>query len=333
MAEWDGDRWVEGEAWEPDPDSDDACNVWVSAREAASMLGLCVEMARYLARKGKLPYGEGAPPGKPFRLYAVSRLLRERERAEEKRTFAQSVSGERSRERRAFIRRWAAEPLAEGDELITRQQAAEVLGVSPRRVSMLVTQGRLWAEQEIPGRSGSRMWFRLSHVTAYWNRPERIEHRRRHDKGVRDLHEPVSLWEERGIGPLNPREQSARTLKDYGEFYTSRQVAILLGIGVGTLKELRKRGRLQGYTRERKNGPLEPAKSTRGRTWWFYRKADVDALLADPIYCEMTRRYRKRIEAAIPNDADIMAILDAGVATARENARRRERERAYMDLA
>lgn len=221
---------------------------------------------------------------------------------------------------------WAQLPMEAGDELVTRRQAAEILGVSARRLSTLVMEGKLWAYQGVPGRSGSAMTFRLSHVTAWGRKAERAARRAAHEKGARERREPVNVWEERGIGPMNPREPSARTEKSYGEFYSSRQAAMRLGIRVGTLKELRKRGRLQGYTRRKKGAELEPMQETRGHTWWFYRKADVEELLADPGYREMRRRYRARIQAAIPSDVELERQFEACAAIARENARRRERE-------
>jgi phage terminase Nu1 subunit (DNA packaging protein) len=318
---WEGVE--QGEPWEME--ADDPCNVLISNREAAEILGLSLDTVRYLARKGKLARAADGQPRKPFRLYEVLRLSRERDRKEARRPFAGSVAGKRSRERREFLRRWAELPMEPGDELVTRNRAAELLRVSPRRVSTLVMEGKLWGYQGVPGRNGSQMHFRVSHLISHAGREERAGRRAANEKGIRERREPVNAWEARGIGPMNPREPSARTEHNYGEFYTSRQAAMRLGIRVGTLKELRKRGRLQGYTRRKKNAELEPMSETRGRTWWFYRKDDVEELLADPGYREMKRRYRARMQATIPTDEELERQLEECVAIARENARRRER--------
>jgi hypothetical protein len=178
---------------------------------------------------------------------------------------------------------------------MTAREAAETLEVTPDRVGELVETGMLPAYQRRPGKRGSRLWLPSYYVMALAERPEHLERRERYAAGAEGAASRlVPEWEEKDLSAYDPYQPSPLTEHDYGEFYTARQAALLLGITVGSVRRLRKRGRLTGYHRkryphrDRYRGPIY----TVGRQWWFFRKEEVRALMADPAY-----RRRRQIQA------------------------------------
>jgi hypothetical protein len=133
------------------------------------------------------------------------------------------------------------------------------------------------------------------------------------NKGSRDEHEDddeddskrrrrrfIPEWEEKGLAEYDPLQASPLTERDYGEFYTVRQVAIMLGVTTGRVRELRKSGRLTGHQRparywNHKWRGREPTKGT--SRWWFFRKEDVHKLQSDPGYCKGRRAFEKSLTA------------------------------------
>src|SRR5688500_9055052 len=83
----------------------------------------------------------------------------------------------------------------------------------------------------------------------------------------------------------------------FGEYYTTRQVAILLGVNPSRVRELRLTNRLQGYQRPvrnkiiRRKGSTEHKEPSTGHRWWFFKKTDVDNLLLDTTYTHHRRGY------------------------------------------
>ena len=110
----------------------------------------------------------------------------------------------------------------------------------------------------------------------------------------------VPEWEEKRLAEYDPLSPSPLTTRDYGEFYTVRQVAQMLGVTTGRVREMRKSGRLRGEQRparywNHKWRGREPTKGT--SRWWFFKKEDVHALQADPAYCNGRRAFEKSLTA------------------------------------
>src|SRR5439155_6727080 len=116
--------------------------------------------------------------------------------------------------------------------LITTAQAAAMLGVTPRTVLIYVLSGRLFAWQKEIGKCGCRVYFSQDQVMRYADDPRRLERRARWDRYVEaketgELGETAMVsWERFGIEPQSLREPSAYTERNYGEYYTQRQVAL-----------------------------------------------------------------------------------------------------------
>jgi plasmid maintenance system antidote protein VapI len=70
------------------------------------------------------------------------------------------------------------------DRLITKEEAAELLGVKPGTVLRLVKRARLFAWQKQPNRPGSRKWFSEAQVLRYRDRPERLKGRAAWELGM-----------------------------------------------------------------------------------------------------------------------------------------------------
>jgi len=282
---------------------------WVRAEVAARILGLSEVRVGVLGREGRLErrFGSvaeqmaarradgarprGRPPACEYRLSSVIRLLAERESAQWSR--AQTPHAWREgRTRKPFIRSRIEAPA--GDRLISRSEAAGILGVAPARVSVLVAEGRLFGWQEHPGKPGCPLWLSEAQVWRYAHSADRLRRRRsqrgepqelppEEERAMEIRAEAREMWRtEHGLGAADRDGNGPAMHRVHGEFVTTRQAALLLGIGPGSVGSLRRRGRLQGHQRpvqrRRTSRGMEPGA---GNRWWFYRREDVEALAAE----------------------------------------------------
>jgi hypothetical protein len=180
-----------------------------------------------------------------------------------------------------------------GDRLITRREAARILGCSEPRVSEMVIRGYLFGYKEYPGKPGCPLFLSERQIERVASDPDRLERKARRVKNRQD--EDVEetpgarssrLWRRDNGIPRDPGTDR----KDHGDFYSTGQAAETLRISRTALSRLRKRGKLRGYRHPIKIGRLED------RRWWFYRKEDIDKLAADPEYI----RLRDRGKACSP---------------------------------
>ena len=253
--------------------------VWISAAEAAAVLGLTAGGVNALARRGGLT-----------------------RRVERRRSFFQrsEVEGlargrpEGVNRSTAWGRRDAQPWIGAGDRLIGTREAAGILGIRKESVTNLVRRGLVPAWQRRPGRQGSPLVLSLQAVERLACRPEYVQRRERHARGL--MQEGPSLtegWEEHGLEPVNRRGRTREVEVDRGEFLTTRQAALALNVSPGRVRALMREGRLTGHRRparmeRRKHWGGEPQG---GRRWWFFRKTEVYSLLADACYRERHARW------------------------------------------
>ena len=65
-----------------------------------------------------------------------------------------------------------------GDRLISRKEAAFILGVSEPRVSVLVAQGRLFGWKTAPGKPGNPLWLSARQIDRYMHDSDRVQRRK-----------------------------------------------------------------------------------------------------------------------------------------------------------
>jgi len=268
---------------------------WIRTREAAALLGLTYEMTTRLGKQGRVRRVVAVDPERPgdeaggrraaawYSMHDVMRLAAERERREWER--AQSHWEWQNRRHQPYYRRTIEAP--PGDRLITPEEAAGLLGVARGVVRGLVREGRLFGWQRHPGRQGSPLWLSENQVRRYGEDSERLKRREAALEGMTTAPRrrcPPDWVEARGLRDVGGRGPSAHSTADYGDLYTSRQAAEALGISLQTLTKLRQRGRLAGVQRPRTR------RHGGGPQWWFYRKADVHALMGDAQYAARSRR-------------------------------------------
>ncbi len=261
---------------------------WISEREAANTLQVCrwtvTELAkRHGLRREKRVLSERANPrrrGVPrarmaYVMQEIEFLRDERERAV--RTI--SPTAWRQDLQHPVVRTKIEAP--PGDHLITRSEAAEMLGIAPVDVSKLVSRGRLFGWQKQPGQRGSCVWLSKRQVIRYADDPDRIRRSRAWREGKRSgapiRTNPPEWAVECGLVNEDGMRKQPTSERDYGVFFSTRQTAKLLGISTAAVAQLRHRCRLTGHRAKHANPRSRGA-------WWFYRKDDVYDLLADPKY-------------------------------------------------
>lgn len=181
-----------------------------------------------------------------------------------------------------FIRTQIAAPA--NDVLLTRAEAGVVLGISATGVSNLVVRGRLFGWQEEPGKPGSRLYLSGRQVARYRDDPDRVKRQAAAKRGPRLPSAPGQetageLWlEETGMAASLRYAKKSNMDRQHGDFLNSQQAAKLLGITPKTLLAMRQRGRIAGYQKPRIK------RDGGGHKWWFFRRADVEALLVDRDY-------------------------------------------------
>jgi hypothetical protein len=170
------------------------------------------------------------------------------------------------------------------DILVTRAEAANMLGISAKMVGNLVRKGRLFGWQEEPGKPHSPLFLSGNQVVRYRDDPDR---QKRSAAAKRERRPPSplgqetngELWlEENGMADGIRLASKSNMDRQHGDFLNTQQAAKLLGITPKSLCNLRARGRIAGYQRPR----IKRDKG--GHKWWFYRREDVDRLLLDREY-------------------------------------------------
>ena len=259
---------------------EESVDIWISSREAMGILQIQNAHLHALAKKGVLVREITCRHGTArFRLKEVLdyEALREA-RAAKRRIPAEQW---KMQMRHPLVRSKVEAP--PGDRLITRKEAAGILGVSVGRVQDLNEMGILFAWQKEIGKHGSRVYLSENQVRRYSEHPERLKHRRIWERGGFTI--MTTGWEEQDLQPIHLRERTPAVEKDHGEFYTTRQAALVLGVCVAQVGLMRKRMRLNGYRLALKNGQMAT------RKWWFYRKEDVHSLKHDPEHVRARERY------------------------------------------
>jgi hypothetical protein len=177
-----------------------------------------------------------------------------------------------------------------GEEWITTQEAAGLLNVTPTMVNKYARRGKLTRKLRGQRRGRSRSYFRRSEVEAL------AERRAAWEKGQTEPSEWTGGWEEYDLAPVRRRGPTVLSERNYGEFYTTRQAALLLGVCSQAVHSLRERGMLQGYHKKRQRKWRIPGKVPDDRynnQWWFYRKEDVHALMQEPEYRKRHARWQQ----------------------------------------
>jgi hypothetical protein len=276
---------------------------WITAGEAAGIMNVTETYVHILARVGRLTRvrGERPGPGRPNvkqrsdgTWFLMDEVVRFRDIREGKRRTISPAEWKRDLRHPVIRTELVAPP---GDELIPSREAARILGIHKQRVGAMVTEGKLFGWQKEPGKSGSRLWLSLNQVCRYAQRPERLKCRAAWEKRRMDGRGTLNGWEDLGIDEHYLRLPSKSTKRDFGEFFTTRQAAIVMKVGPQCVRALRERGRLPGYRK-----PIPDGKYASKRAWWFFRKDDVYNLLAD-------RDYRRNRKKATGVDVD-MGVLE-----------------------
>jgi len=258
---------------------------WVSTEKAAKTLQLTPARICQLAWEGKLESRQRVKRApRQISWNAVLALLDQKETKQQ----ARAIPAKEwlSDNRRPYIRTKIQPP--PNDHLITRKEAANILNVHPVRISDLVKAGFLFGWQKSLGKQGSPLYLSQTQVLRLANNPTHQQSRATWDNSqLSTLNSQLKSWEEKGLTPRRFTDQSAYTERDHGDYYTTRQVALLLGCSPQCVANLRERRRLTGYRR-----PLKKNRYER-RRWWFYKKEEVHNLLNDPDYLKHRNKYRR----------------------------------------
>jgi hypothetical protein len=266
---------------------------WISMDQVANILDLTKDTIwKHYIRKGKLHPRKNPKDGRAwlFDSLEVERLAEQRLGKPFHREPGHRFDWWGSRAKKM--------ELAEFDYWISTREAAGLLGVTPDRICELCKRGLLPCYQKSPGKGGSRIYVPQFHVQRLANRPDYQRKRAEwnQSRDAADTHE--EQWEEKNIEPYRLTDETANTRRDYGDVYSTRQVARLLKISVGAVHSLRRRGRLEGmHTRPKKPG-------TAGRQRWFFKKEDVHNLQAEPEYIRHHKRYKKQFDKAWQDDPE-----------------------------
>lgn len=254
---------------------------WVDYRKAMAMLQLSEPQFHKLAKAGKFARRKSHGP-RPHWLYDSLEL----ERFAEER-LSKSCAAQPNKRLDWWGSRSKPMELHEFDGWLTAQEAANMLGVTVHRIGRMCDQGLLPCRQQHPGKQGSKLYVPHHHVLRLAERPDYKLRKERFEKSRATTAAWVEM-EEWGIEEHDPRGESKSTRINHGDYLSTRQVALLLGVCQPTVHKLRVRGRLQGHHLHKKKP------GTSKNPYWFYKRSDVDALLADPQY----RRYSRNGKAA-----------------------------------
>jgi hypothetical protein len=178
--------------------------------------------------------------------------------------------------------------LQEFDYWITTAEAAQILGITAYQVTHMCDRGLLPCKQTRPGVRGSRIHVPHCAVFRLSQREDYLVRKKLWADSRRTSSTKAGGNEEWNLEPIDPSRPSKATDRNHGDYVTARQAALLLGVSIAAVKNLRERGRLPGIHLHPKR------KGTAKNPWWFFRRADVDNLLADPEYRKRAARGKKR---------------------------------------
>ena len=255
---------------------------WIPVRRAAEFMGLTTTTVDLHIKRGNLTSRESTGRARiqvPFD--EICRLIRAKE--ESNRDFISPKEWMR-KSRKPLIRSLTNVP--ETVKLITTREVASILGVTPSTVLSKVRHGILFAWQKEIGKQGSHTFFSYDQVVRYSQNEHRLKHIAAYQARTAER-KPAKGWEEKELEPFHQSESSKNTERDYGDYYTVRQAAIVLGIRRETVLVYRSKGRLRGYRR-----PISRKDTDPDRRWWFFLKTDVHALKEDPEYRRRSARFR-----------------------------------------
>ena len=276
---------------------------WVRVDKVAEILNLSEVQAHRYGASGRIRrkvVREGSGFKKAY--YLLEDVLRvEEEREAGRKTIP--VSQWKHDLRHPYIR--TKIEAAPGDRLVSRREAAFMLGCSEPRVSILVAEGFLFGWQTSPGKPGCRLWLSENQILRFGSTEDRVMRKERWERGRAG----VQAFRRSGVRERTNTRTSSRTKtteevpewkewrfengiemepgtdqKDHGEYYSTAQAARVLKVSSTAVGKLRKRGRLNGFRHPWKVGRYEH------RRWWFYKKEEVHALAEDFTY----RRLRDR---------------------------------------
>jgi hypothetical protein len=292
---------------DPQPSTPDPQPIWITPARAADILHLTVSAVHKLAREGRLQRSREARAESRFLLSGVESLAawrRARRNRWPDRFNSLTWWGDRSR----------IQKLDPGETLITTQQAAEILGITKEAVTNLVRRGLLPAYQKRPGQQGSPLLLREIQVMNLAAQPgyqrrrasadKRFASQSPNDPITQSPNDPItqrpddpnmtSGWPDHDLPPVPQRGPTVTSGRDYGEYYTTRQAAIVLGVSPSRIRAMCRTGRLKGIQRRPrwKKHPYRREPCT-GNRWWFFRKEDVHVLQADSEYADRHARYQK----------------------------------------
>lgn len=236
---------------------------WVTAIEAGEMLGVTRYHICYLAQKHGWTRIQEEPGKKCSRLYFRQTEVMEYAKSPERRRRTWKRS-----QKAAHVAELPSTDSWDRSECVTVREAAEILGVRPRRVNAYIEDRRLMSRQECVGQKGSPHLLLRLQVESLRGNPRRMEHRWRFEKcGMRKGH---SAEEKEWLATLEP----------IPDWLTTKQVARWLGVTEDRVRQLRIAGRFTAFAR------IRPRVSGNAGIW-MHRKTEVAALLADP-------EFRKR---------------------------------------
>jgi hypothetical protein len=197
----------------------------------------------------------------------------------------------------------------EHTELMTTEEAAAVLGVVRNTVQGLVARGVLPAYQADPCKRGCPLKLPAFYVYRLAERPAYRARRAAFARSAPAGRAQTSGWADKDIQSV-PKSGPTRSCdRDYGEFYTTRQAAVVLGVSPRTVYGLHRKGRLEGGSRTPEldaylNALGAPRRSA-GNRWLFFRKQDVHRLKNDPSY------QKRRAADALGRDPEHVAAREA----------------------
>ena len=258
---------------------------WISTGDAYRLLGMSKQMVYYLAKTGQIRRKLEGKRARFARSDVVA-YIDHRETLQYKRSIP--AKDWHYDLKHPFIRKLGEPP--KGDRFITVKEAAMILRVCRQTVSARILSGRLFAWQKEVGKRGIPVYLSENQVRRYACRPDRLRRRELWERSMAESamgQGQLLGWAEKGITLRPPREAGPAAERDFGEYYTQKQVAILFGVSVSAVTRMRKRQRLRGFRKAWKKGRYHL------RRWWFYKKEEVHALMTDPEYIKYRDAYRQ----------------------------------------
>ncbi len=261
--------------WGPRDRADFTSGAWkdvVNSRQAAEILGISIQQVARLCARGRLPAVQRKPGRQGSRLYIPIRAI---ERLAERPEYA---CAREMYYTRADVEPQEPEPIFDEETGKVLTQAALMRLDGERREAAKMRRRGIMAHYGLEG----------ARTRDLIEEGDDEEEGRRTEAG----HGYVD-WVVTGAWP--PAAVECRPLRrdfgdhelNHGDFYSTAQVARLLGVCRSAVVYYRRIGRLQGYRLKK-----HANEAGWGNWWWFYRKEDVDLL-----QCIVLDRRRARRQA------------------------------------